>query len=278
MTVPANLVFSQSSLKDYRDCPRRFRLRYLEHLAWPAPQSSDELEMERRRRLGQDFHRLVRRHQAGLPAEALAPLAAAEPCLAQCWQAYLGSPYASPPGSVRRAELTLTAPLAGRRVEAQYDLLAGTPGADWLIVDWKTGQDRTPRRHLESHPQTVVYRAVLALAGQALNGGAPIAPERITMVYWFVAAHRPPEVLPYSAAQFDRDLRTLSTWIHEILSRAEDDWPPASETKLCVYCPYRTYCKREAERPTPDELEAAGEFPDPESLLAMLDQVEEMEF
>ena len=113
MAIPHTFTFSQSSLGDYQACARRFQLRYLERLAWPAPQSADAAEGERRQRLGQAFHQLVRRHQAGLPAASLTPLAAADPELAGWWAAYLASPFAFPEAGVRRAELTLSTPLAG---------------------------------------------------------------------------------------------------------------------------------------------------------------------
>jgi len=276
MPIPATFAFSQSSLKDYRDCARRFQLRHLVRLAWPAPHLADASEAERRLRLGQDFHRLVRRHQAGVPAGVLTSLAAADSDLARRWTAYLASPYASLPGPVRRAELTLSAPLAGRRVEAQYDLLAGTAGGDWLIVDWKTGEDRTPRAGLESHPQTVVYRCVLALAGATLNGGQPIAPQRITMVYWFAAQHRPPELFAYGAPPFEHDLQVLAGWINEIAARPDDDWPMTADTQRCAYCPYRSFCARQVAPASLHELEAAGEIE--EGLPEALDLVEEIAF
>ena len=276
MAIPATFVFSQSSLKDYRDCARRFQLRYLERLAWPAPQSANAVEAERRLRLGQDFHRLVRQHQAGVLATALTCLTANDPDLARRWAAYLASPYASPPGSLRRAELTLSAPLAGYRLEAQYDLLAGTPGGDWLIVDWKTGEDRTSRPSLESHPQTVVYRCVLALAGAVLNGGQPIEPQQVTMVYWFAAAHRPAEALPYSQSLFEGDLQRLAGWIREITARPKGDWPTTPDEQKCAWCSYRSLCARQVDPLPPAELEAVGELAD--ALPEALDLVEEIAF
>ena len=274
MAIPATFTFSQSSLKDYHDCPRRFQLRYLERLAWPAPQSADALECERRLRLGQEFHRLVRQHQAGVPASALTPLAGGDPELARRWAGYLASPYASPPGLVRRAELILSAPLAGYRLEAQYDLLAGTPGGAWLIVDWKTGLERTPRQELERREQTVVYRCLLALAGATLNGGQPIPPQQITMVYWFAAGHRAPEIFAYDAARYDLDLRTLRGWVTEIAARPEGTWPMS--TASCPACVYRSFCAQEVPALPPDELEASGEMEDwlPDSL----DLLEEIAF
>ena len=258
MAIPSTFTFSQSSLKDYRDCPRRFQLRYLERLAWPAPQSADAAECERRLQLGHEFHRLVRQHQAGVSPSALTPLAEANADLARRWALYLASPYAAPPGPVRRAELVLSAPVGGYRLEAQYDLLAGTPGGAWLIVDWKTGLERTPRAELERREQTVVYRCLLALAGASLNGGRPIPPGQITMVYWFAAGHRPAEAFPYDADQHERDLHTLSGWIAEIASRPEGIWP--MNASKCPFCIYRSFCTEDVPALPAEELEASGEM------------------
>ncbi len=274
MAIPATFTFSQSSLKDYHDCPRRFQLRYLERLAWPAPQSADVLEGERRVWLGHAFHRLVRQHQAGVPPSVLTPLAEADADLARRWAAYLASPYATPPGSVRRAELILSAPLAGYRLEAQYDLVVGTPGGAWLIVDWKTGLERTPRSELERREQTVVYRCLLALAGASLNSHRPIPPGQITMVYWFAAGHRPAEAFPYDADQYERDLRILSDWISEIASRPEGIWP--MNAARCPSCIYRSFCAEDVPALPAEELEAHGEME--EWLPDSLDLLEEIAF
>ncbi len=278
MAIPQTFTFSQSSLKDYRDCARRFQLRYLERLAWPVPQSADALESERRQRLGQDFHRLVRWHQMGLPTSALAPLAAGDARLSAWWEAYLASPYAAPEATVRRAELTLSTPLAGYRLEAQYDLVLGTPGGDWLIVDWKTGGAHVERGHLATHPQTVVYQCVLALAGAALNGGQPVAPERITMVYWFAAYPLQPAVYLYGHPQFEHDRQALAATIGEIAGRPEDVWPLTDDEKACRLCAYRSLCGRQVALPSPDELDAAGEGEAVPSLDLDLEQVEEIAF
>ena len=67
--------FSQSCLQDYADCPRRFRLRYVDQLTWPAVESEPVAENEHRQQEGQIFHRLVQQHLLGLPTENLARLA-----------------------------------------------------------------------------------------------------------------------------------------------------------------------------------------------------------
>jgi hypothetical protein len=46
--LPLDFQFSQGSLQDYVDCRRRFQLRYLDQLAWPAVEAEPLLEHEQR--------------------------------------------------------------------------------------------------------------------------------------------------------------------------------------------------------------------------------------
>ena len=75
--LPEDCQFSQASLQDYVDCRRRFQLRYLLELAWPAIQAEPAEEQEIHSRQGELFHRLVLQHQMGIPAERLAGMAQA---------------------------------------------------------------------------------------------------------------------------------------------------------------------------------------------------------
>ena len=68
---PQDFHFSQHNLQDYTDCPRRFELRYLQKLKWPALQSEPVLEMEHRAELGRRFHELVHQSNLGLPDEQI---------------------------------------------------------------------------------------------------------------------------------------------------------------------------------------------------------------
>ena len=74
--MPIELTsLSQSSLQDYNDCPRRFELRYLQRLAYPAIETEPALENEKHQREGEYFHRLVQQYFIGIPAEQVAKTA-----------------------------------------------------------------------------------------------------------------------------------------------------------------------------------------------------------
>ncbi len=83
--LPAGFRFSQSSLQDYVDCRRRFQLRYLQNLAWPALQSEPALENERFMLRGSLFHQLTQQFFSGVPADRL-QAAIADPHLAGWWE------------------------------------------------------------------------------------------------------------------------------------------------------------------------------------------------
>ena len=60
--LPVDFQFSQGSLGDFVDCRRRFQLRYMWRLSWPAVQSEPYSEHERVMRRGVLFHQLVQQY------------------------------------------------------------------------------------------------------------------------------------------------------------------------------------------------------------------------
>ena len=249
MGLPEGFTFSQSSLQDYVDCPRRFELRYVLQCAWPAPETADALELEQAMRRGHAFHRLLRQFHAGLPAPSLTATAAGDPHLSRWWANYLASPPQDLPDVLREPELTLSAPVYSYRVEARYDLLAAEPGARWVIVDWKTGQRRTPRPWLRRRLQTRIYPFLLVRAGATLNGGVPPPAEQVTMLYWFADFPLQPERFGYSPAQYSADEAYLDALVKQITGQVRDGDAKGSpalakteDLRQCRYCVYRSLC------------------------------------
>jgi len=253
--LPPTFTFSQSSLQDYFDCPRRFQLRYIEQVAWPAVETEPVLENERRQREGQLFHRMVQQHLIGLPADKLARLANT-PDLSRWWANYLGYDF-NISGYAQYAELVLTAPVGTHRLLAKYDLVAVKPGEQAIIFDWKTSHKRPKDEWMAARMQTRVYRALLVQAGEHLNGDAPFQPEQIQMNYWYADFPSEPARFSYNAAQYKRDWDALTSMIHEIGNQLH--FPLTDDEKKCAYCPYRSYCNRGQKAGQWEEAEAEAE-------------------
>jgi CRISPR/Cas system-associated exonuclease Cas4 (RecB family) len=232
-------TLSQSSLQDYQDCPRRFELRYLQRLAYPAIETEPALENEKHQKEGEYFHRLVQQHLIGIPAEQVSKLANTDN-LQRWWSNFQDF------GSLKDfrslyPEITLSAPLGKFRLVAKYDLIA--VGKDQVtIFDWKTYRKRPKNEWLHIRWQTRVYRALLVQAGAYFNNGKPFAPEQIEMVYWFADFPTEPARFIYKADQYKRDWDALTKIAGEIKSAT--DFPKTDEVSKCSYCPYRSYCNR----------------------------------
>lgn len=246
-TLAESFAFSQTSLRDYSDCPRRFQLRYALEQPWPAVESEPLLERERSAELGRRFHQMAQQHTLGLPTDQITA-SAGQPDLVRWWRNYLNVPPRDLPSTLRRTEVMLTAPLGKYRLAAKYDLLALEPGRRAMIVDWKTEHKRPTRAQLLTRMQTRVYRYVLVQAGASLNGRIanpqPITPEQVTLIYWFAEYPTEPEALRYDAAQYADDAAFLTQLVSEIVVRPEAEWPKTQDENRCRYCVYRSLCNR----------------------------------
>lgn len=246
MKLPPNFQFSQNSLQDFVDCPRRFYLRHIRRAAWPAAVADEAMEYERHMQQGAIFHRLVQQHILGIPAVRLSRIVsdAADPDLSRWWANYLTH---SPEDLIgtRHPELMLSAPVAGHRLLAKYDVVVVEPDTHAVIIDWKTSRRRPRRAWLAARLQTQVYRYVLASgAGSYLNEGRPLAPAQIRMHYWFAAYPDEPEDFVYSEAEFQADGLELAGLINEIKSMAEENFVLTEDVQHCRFCVYRSLCDR----------------------------------
>lgn len=242
MQIPDFFAFSQNSLQDFVDCPRRFELRYLEKLAWPAVRSEPALEVENHMLMGQRFHLMVQQHQTGLPPELITPQAG-ETQLDEWWQAYLAHAPTGLP-SMRRVEFMLTAPFSRYRLVAKYDLLAISPGQKAFILDWKTNLKKPSRKTLLGRLQTRLYPFLLVEAGAALNSGKALLPEQVELIYWFTADPRNPEHFPYTGTKYEEDRVYLATLIGQIEAASRSGFRLTSDERLCRFCNYRSLCDR----------------------------------
>ena len=228
--APANttLTLSQSSLQDYVDCPRRFQLRYLLRLAWPALDVEPALEFERQLQLGTTYHRLIQQHQVGIPLEQLSRSIEDE-TLQLWWRNYLNfaQELAGPSAAsmVHYPEITLSADLQGHLLIAKYDLLMIQPDQRATITDWKTSLRRPKRQWLADRIQTRLYPYMLVKTGAHLNNGKPFSPDSVQLIYWFANFPSDSELFRYDAQRYQEDERYLASLISEISLRQDEQIP-----------------------------------------------------
>ncbi len=250
--LATQFTFSQSSLQDFADCPRRFQLRYMDQLSWPAVDSEPVVENERRQIEGQLFHRLVQQYLLGVPSENLSPMANT-PNLERWWNNFkeeFGNLGESHP------ELTLSSPIGNHRLVAKYDLVAVQKNRA-IIYDWKTYAKRPRDEWMSARWQTRVYRSLLVQAGAHLNSGKPFEPEQIEMIYWYAEFPSEATRFKYDTNQVKRDWSAIEKVVEEISSVKE--FPLTEDEKMCRFCVYRSYCNRGAQASQMDEAEAETE-------------------
>jgi hypothetical protein len=262
MTLPSDFQFSQANLQDYEECHRRFQLRYLRRLSWPAIPAEPVLENEHHLQMGSQFHRLVQQYLLGLPVEGLSSFAV-QGNLQLWWDNFLDH-IPSLPGfsdnSIAKplAEISLSAQLAGYRLVAKYDALTlfnDQSGKHATIFDWKTYRKQPSRPWLASRLQTRLYPFLLVQAGSHLNQGAPIPPDQIEMVYWFANFPAQPERFPYTSAQYEEDRAYLTAMLQEIAARDEQAFDLTSHVERCRFCVYRSLCQRGIQAGSIEQME-----------------------
>jgi CRISPR/Cas system-associated exonuclease Cas4 (RecB family) len=243
MPLPDDFIFSQSNLQDFTDCRRRFQLRYLDRIDWPALEAEPAHEHERHMNQGLVFHRMA--HQttlAGVDSEHLGHMAQDED-LRRWWHNFMTStPYDMP--GLRFPELYLSAPLVQWRVVAKIDLLVLSPEGKITILDWKTSQRRPPRSWVEGRLQTHVYRYIVTASAAGLIDAGEINPERVEMVYWYAGFPDNPERFSYSKDQYDRDFVELTAQAEQIDQLEPDAFDKTPNQRHCRFCPYRSLCDR----------------------------------
>jgi len=269
MIPSEDFVFSQSALEAYRDCPRRFKLRFMAELRWPGLETQDVLAHEAQIELGDEFHKLLHMHSLGVSPQSIESIISDED-LRAWWKRYLDWQKDHLPGK-RWAEINLTTPVGQSLLTAKYDVIAKRSDGGFLIVDWKSGRVES-KAHLARRLQTSVYPFVLARAGESLNDGVPIQAEQIQMVYWFAQTGETVE-FETSTTAVAKTESVLTATIDEIAARFE--FPMTDDERRCRFCVYRSLCERGREA---GGIEDMPEIEDDEIPDINIDDIEEIAF
>jgi hypothetical protein len=282
MNLPPDFQFSQVSLQDFVNCQRRFLLRHVQRLSWPALETESTLEHERFMQQGAAFHRLAQQFLLGIPPSRLASMIH-DPDLQGWWDNFMPiatglTESAGTAGWRLLPELSLSIPMRDSRLVAKFDLLAIDPDHKILIYDWKTSRNKPRRQWLETRLQTRVYPYLLVRAGASFNQGQPIEPDQIEMIYWFAAHPEQNERFSYDANAHQASEAYLNHLVDTICSLEEIDFHLTEDKKQCAFCIYRSLCNRGIsagrDPELQDEYPAEGEG----DIVIDFDQIAEIEY
>lgn len=284
MSLPPDFQFSQSNLQDYVDCRRRFQLRYLMKVSWPALESQPVQESERLMRQGARFHRMLQQAFSGVPLERISAMQM-DAELSVWWANFqsrvpqlLGFDLQELPQSALIPESSLVAPLGPFRAVAKIDLILNRLPEKIIIVDWKTSR-RAPRRETQSRRiQTQLYPYLLVSAGAQWNNGQPLFPEQVEMLYWYASEPDKLQRFAYDQRQYEQGQELLLSLANEISALPMDAFHMTNREERCKYCVYRSLCARgvtagtlDGEDFDLDEVESMDVFLD-------FDQIGEIEY
>jgi hypothetical protein len=281
MALPPNFQFSQGSLQDYVDCPRRFQLKYIEKLTWPALEIEPALESENHLQQGAVFHRLVQQFLLGVSVEKLSLLAETDTNLFRWWENYLSSLHVleglmNDSGSNRYPEIDLSVTIGDYRLTGKFDLLL-LFDKEFIIYDWKTARTKPKREWVQASLQTRVYPYLLSQAGSYLNNGIPINPSQIRMIYWYANFPTSPLVINFNRNQLEEDQRYICKLVGKIHQLTEISFPMTENKKRCKFCTYRSFCNRGAKAGSLEDFEGF-EYQELDDFRLDFEQIAEIEY
>jgi hypothetical protein len=222
---------AQGQLDLLTSCPRKFQHIVLDQIGTPISS-----EYQARIEWGNRFHLMMQQRELGLLGEASDPLA-------ECVRTLVdAAPELFTPARFRQSEHRRTLEFCGWTIATVYDLLILNP-TQAQIIDWKTYPQPQDIRRLAQNWQTRLYPFVLAET-------TDYEPEQISMTYWFVQPHTPPQswTFPYTSAQHHQTQKDLSEILTQLTTWMQDYEAgtslPQVDERYCALCPFAVRCQR----------------------------------
>ncbi len=166
---------------------------------------------------------------AGLPAQTRRP--AGRYRSERCWRITLRyKRWNGLPGHATRACYPHRSPV----LPGPNTPVAGSPGSGWCS-DWKTQRKKPSLSSQKNRLQTRLYPFLMVMAGERLNGGQPLQPEQVELIYWFTEFPTEPQRIPYSASQYEADRRDLAGLITTLSQQQPGEFPLTPRRERCAF-------------------------------------------
>ena len=223
--------FTQNSLNTFKNCPFKFKKKYIDNIKWQEEESSDMVEHIE---FGLDFHKLAQRHFSNIPVfeESFREdekLFLAYKNLVDYFPINSEFKY-YPEYSIRYSKDDI-------RLEANIDLII--VGEDFVeIWDWKTNAKMDEKKYLDSL-QTKVYMYVLKKCLSDIFGKDF---SNIKMTYFSPENKCEIASVTYSDEKLKKDEKYIRNLIEKVYNYNWDEFNREEFKKHCKFCEFNLFC------------------------------------
>ncbi|MEL7625757.1 MAG: PD-(D/E)XK nuclease family protein [Anaerolineaceae bacterium] len=250
--ISPDFTFSQSNLQTFSFCRRRFYLRYIKKLIWPAQLVSDQQYIQDRD-AGVRLHNLVHQHFLNIEPALLRKIADADPDtrVAAWFENFLASPMSTLSGKIAPEE-TFTTKIEGYPLSAKVDLLQ-IEDEEIKIYDWKTSRHLPKASTLQKQMQSKFYPLVISRVFDLhfMDNEST----KLTLVYW--EANFPDKTIEIKSthADWQKYQLEITTLIDLIRSLQAEEFVSTPDEQKCAWCEYRSYCRHGSDESSAEEVE-----------------------
>ena len=238
------LHLSQSNLQDFSDCPRRFQLKVIDNITWPAAFAEPISQFEKATEIGNKFHQLSHQFFSGIYLDTLQSTIS-DPDLLTMWKNF--SSFATDLESTTHfTEIILGMPFMRHQLIAKYDLVLKTNNDKYIIYDWKTSLNKPSRTLLSQRYQTFLYPYIFVKTGNSIFNTEIPSPQNVSMNYWYPMSSDPEEIFPYSDVLYSENTDQLKEVISKIDGYviSKEIFPLTDDLTQCAKCMFRSLCER----------------------------------
>ena len=229
-----NFFYSQNSIKNFLECPKKFKYRYLEGISW---KSAAEL-IKQSLKDGEDFHTLAERYFLGMHEGFYYK----DNHKLSKWMAGLEKNFHRNKNNSYMGEYEIRQKKNGINLMARYDLICFKSTGEIEIYDWKTNKDKFPADFGSNSLQTKIYLFLLTENLNLFNINY-FKFKNISMTYWQTNFPDSPIRVAYSSQMHEENKIYLKNLIEEINSYDFSKFEE-SNRKACKFCEFMSICKK----------------------------------
>jgi len=225
--------FTQNSLKTFKECPFKFKKRYIDNIKWEKSSLMDS-KIE----FGLDFHKIAERYFLDIPVfeESFKDNE-------MLYNAYINLTKHIPIEKQNKyfPEYTIRFAEGDVRLEANLDLLIVKPENCIEIWDFKTNADLKKGQKYLTSLQTRIY---LYCVRKTLNNilGFSANCDKIKMVYFNPENNVEIAEVAYTEEMYRNDEEYISSLIEQVFNYDYTKFNREDYKKSCEYCEFNLFC------------------------------------